>query len=117
MTNYSKKNKPWEQTKEDAEKIARAIQKPGQTKEQTKLVAQGIQKGIELYKKKHNEKTRELDKKLKKAATSRSLHESSTDNTVEPTTLINNKLPWLLLAISWIGFVAYIVIGKWFKIH
>jgi hypothetical protein len=112
MANYSKKNKITAQTKEDATKIARGIQKPGQTKEQTKLVAQGIQKGIEQYKKKYNEKTRELDKKLKKASASRSLHESSTDNTAEPTTVKNNKLPWILLAISWIGFVAYIVIGR-----
>jgi hypothetical protein len=112
MANYSKKNKITEQTKEDAVKIARGIQKPGQTKEQTKLVAQGIQKGIEQYKKKHNEKTRELDKKLKKASASRSLHESSPGNTAEPTTVKNNKLPWILLAISWIGFVAYIVIGR-----
>ncbi len=112
MANYSKKNKITEQTKEDAAKIARGIQKPGQTKEQTKLVAQGIQKGIEQYKKKYNEKTRELDKKLKKASASKLLHESSTVLSVEPTTVKNNKLPWILLAISWIGFVAYIVIGR-----
>lgn len=112
MANYSKKNKTSEQTKDDATRIARGIQKPGQTKEQTKLVAQGIQKGIEQYKKKHNEKKRELDKKLKKASASRSLHDTSTDHTVEPTTVKNNKLPWILLAISWIGFVAYIVIGR-----
>jgi hypothetical protein len=112
MANYSKKNKITEQTKEDAVKIARGIQKPGQTKEQTKLVAQGIQKGVEQYKKNHSEKKRELDKKLKKASASRSLHEASTDNTVEPTTVKNNKLPWILLAISWIGFVAIYCYGQ-----
>jgi len=112
MAKYSKKNKASELTKEDASKIALGIQKPGQTKEQTKLIAQGIQKGIELYKKKHNEKTRELDKKLKKASVSKSLHESSTDNTAESTTVKHNKLPWILLVLSWLGFVTYVVITR-----
>ena len=112
MTKHSTKNKASERTKEDATKIALGIQRPGQTKEQTKLIAQGIQKGIELYKKKHNEKTRALDKKLKKVSTSQSLPESSTDNTVEPTTVKHNQLPWILLALSWLGFIAYIVTGR-----
>ena len=51
MARYSKKNNISEQTKDEALKIARGTQKPGQAKEQTKLIAQGIQKGIEQYKK------------------------------------------------------------------
>lgn len=35
------------ETQQEAMKIARANQKPGQTKEQTQLIAQGIQKGID----------------------------------------------------------------------
>ena len=112
MAKYSRKNKAPELTKEDATKIALGIQRPGQTKEQTKLIAQGIQKGIKQYKKKHNEKTRELDKKLKKASTSQSLPESSIDNTVEPTTVKHNKLPWILLALSWLAFITYVVTGR-----
>ena len=46
----------------EAENIAKGTQRPGQTKEQTKLIAQGIQKGIELYKKQHKGKTRDLIK-------------------------------------------------------
>lgn len=38
------------ETQQEAMKIARANQKPGQTKEQTQLIAQGIQKGIDEYK-------------------------------------------------------------------
>lgn len=52
---------------EEALKVARSIQKPGQTKEQTKLIAQGIAKGIELYKKQQSAKSRERDKARKKA--------------------------------------------------
>jgi len=112
MAKHSTKNKASKQIKEDATKIALGIQKPGQTKQQTKLIAQGIQKGIELYKKKHSEKARELDKKLKKVSTRQSLTESSMNNTVKPSTDKYNKLPWILLALSWIGFIAYIVIGR-----
>ena len=112
MAKYSNKNKVSELTKEDAAKIALGIQKPGQTKEQTKLIAQGIQKGIEQYKKKHSEKSRELDKKLKKASTRKSLAESSMDKPVEPMTIKPNKLPWILLALSWLGFIAYFVTSK-----
>ncbi|MES0327410.1 MAG: DUF2956 domain-containing protein [Gammaproteobacteria bacterium] len=110
MAKYSKKNQVSEQSKDDAMKIARGTQKPGQTKEQTKLIAQGIQKGIELYKKKNNEKSRELDKKLKRVS-SRLLSESSVDN-VEPEVVKSSKLPWVLLVLSWFGFVAYIVMVK-----
>jgi hypothetical protein len=56
-----------ESLQEEALKVARSIQKPGQTKEQTKLVAQGIAKGIELYKKQQSAKARERDKARKKA--------------------------------------------------
>ena len=111
MAKYSKKNQLSEQSKDDAMKIARGTQKPGQTKEQTKLIAQGIQKGIELYKKKNNEKSRELDKKLKKAS-SRLLSESSADDISTPDEATDNKLPWVLLVLSWFGFVAYIVMVK-----
>ena len=65
MSRYSKKNNVSEQTRDEALKIARGTQKPGQTKEQTKLIAQGIQKGIDHYKKQQKSRARELNKKLK----------------------------------------------------
>ena len=69
MSRYSKKPAPSPETREEAMKIAKGTQKPGQTKEQTKLIAQGIQKGIDQYKKKQKAKTREIDKKLKAVKT------------------------------------------------
>ncbi len=113
MAKYSKKHLLSEKSKDDAMKIARGTQKPGQTKEQTKLIAQGIQKGIEIYKKKQSEKTRELDKKLNKASALRSSHETSTEQVVEPVVVKGNKLPWVLLVLSWIGFVVYVVLVKY----
>ena len=95
MAKYSKKHLLTEKSKDDAMKIARGTQKPGQTKEQTKLIAQGIQKGIEIYKKKQSEKARELDKKLNKASALRSSHETSTEQASESVVVKGNKLPWV----------------------
>jgi len=66
-----------ESIQEEALKVARSIQKPGQTKEQTKLIAQGIAKGIELYKKQQSAKARERDKARKKAL---KLKQAESDN-------------------------------------
>jgi len=104
MARYSKKDTPSEHTKTDAMAIAKGIQKPAQTKEQTKLVAQGIQKGIELYKKQHKSKARELDKLLKKAKQPQ-VKTSIAEEGKEPHT--NPKLPWVLLLVSWLGFAVY----------
>jgi len=110
MAKYSKKHQLSEKSKDEAMKIARGTQKPGQTKEQTKLIAQGIKKGIEIYKKQQSEKARELDKKLNKASALRASHETSTQQVVEKAVVKGNKLPWLLLVLSWLGFVFYVVL-------
>ena len=114
MSIYSKKDKVSDKIKDDAIKIARGTQRPGQTKEQTKLIAQGIQKGINQYKKQQSEKARELDKKLKKATVSSVSDEFSTDRTPEPAAVKKSILPWVLLILSWLGIAAYIVFIKVF---
>jgi hypothetical protein len=111
MPNYSKKTTVSEMVKEDAIKMARATQRPGQTREQTKLIAQGIQKGIEQYKKLQKEKARELDKRLNKASAKKPSPDPETDNQIEPASTNNNKLPWILLALSWLGFAAYLALS------
>ena len=110
MSIYSKKNRVSDKTKDDAMKIARGTQKPGQTKEQTKLISQGIKKGIDQYKKQQSAKARDLDKRLKKAAVNNSPNKPSSNNHPEPVAVKSNKLPWLLLIVSWLGFVAYIAL-------
>ena len=52
--------------REEALKIARANQVPGQSKEQTKLIAKGIAKGIAEYKKQEKSRQRERDKLQKR---------------------------------------------------
>jgi len=103
------KNKVSSDIKVQAVKVAKGTQKSGQTKEQTKLIAQGIEKGIAEYKKQHSKKLREQDKQRKQKIRQR---EKETTETVEEAPNNNrlNSLPWILLALSWIGFVAYIAL-------
>ena len=112
MSKYSKKNTVTDKVKDDAMRIARGTQKPGQTKEQTKLIAQGIQKGIAQYKKQQSEKAREQDKRHKRAAARSQTNNEMTDKLIEPATTKGNKLPWILLLLSWLGFVAYLLVIK-----
>lgn len=103
----SKKHAASVQTQEEALQTAKSIQRPGQTKEQTKIIAQGIQKGIELYKKQHKAKLRELDKRQKK-----SKHTSSTPMDNEQHSSVEYRqhwLPWVMLIVSWLGFVSYFI--------
>ncbi len=109
MSKYSRKNTISDETKEDALKTARGTQRPGQTKEQTRLIAQGIQKGIDLYKKQQKAKARELDKKLKQISSGQQNSVSIDESAELKAGNTGNKMPWFLLVISWIGFIAYLL--------
>ncbi len=56
-----------EHTDEEALRIAKATQTPGQTKEQTKVISKGIAKGIAQYKKQEKAKLRERNKVQRKS--------------------------------------------------
>ncbi|WP_417618038.1 DUF2956 domain-containing protein [Oceanisphaera sp.] len=103
------KASPSPQTQEEAERVARATQKPGQTKEQTRLIAQGIQKGIDEYKKQQKARARAADKAKKQR--NREQQQLQADEqeaqTPPPPTAGSSWLPWGLLVLSWIGFAAY----------
>ena len=101
-----------EQTKTDALNIAKGIQKPGQTKEQTKLISQGIEKGIALYKKQQKAKARDSDKHRKQVLKAK----QKTDIKTAEETAVKQEgsrfitfLPWALLALSWIGFMGFLL--------
>jgi len=100
MAKYSKQNEVSDQTKQESLAIAKGIQKPGQTKEQTKLIAQGIQKGISQYKKQQKAKARELDKFNKREAAKK----VELSGEAEPPKQTQQKLPWILLILSWLCF-------------
>lgn len=96
------------EVQEEALIITKKIQKEGQTKEQTKLIAQGIQKGIAEFKKSAKNKQRKLDKYNKKMKTV-FVHKQATKTTGEDVKLKIKILPWVLLGLSWLGFIAYLV--------
>ncbi|MFQ3188286.1 MAG: hypothetical protein ACI9UH_000554 [Gammaproteobacteria bacterium] len=101
MNHNFKKQVTSPETKEEASRVAKSMQRPGQTKDQTRLIANGIQKGIEQYKKQHKTKSRELDKKLKlNQKQSRSVPEVETKL---PIGYRQHWLPWALLMLSWLS--------------
>ena len=93
------------ETKAEALKIARGTQKPGQTKEQTKLIAHGIEKGIADYKKQQKVKARERDKLRKKELKAKDQKTAEIPEVHRETA--STWLPWILLVVSWLTFVAY----------
>jgi len=103
------KNKVSPEVTVQAMKTAKGTQKPGQTKEQTKLIAQGIEKGIAEYKKQQSKKLRELDKQRKQKLKHQENERNKTAE-VEYDNHPNKPLPWILLVLSWTGFVAYILL-------
>lgn len=110
MARYSKKHPRSDALQDEAMRIARGTQRPGQTKEQTKLIAQGIQKGIEQYKKQQSTKARELDKKLKKAAQRVATPETPKAEVQERVVYRQHWLPWVLLVSSWLATALYCLV-------
>ena len=102
-----------QEIQDEALAVAKATQKQGQSKEQTKLIAKGIEKGISEFKKQQKIKVRDRDKQRKQKEKSNlqsqsSLVEQEGVNKAEVSTVkLNKYFPWLLLALSWAGFVLY----------
>jgi hypothetical protein len=96
-----------EATHDEALRIARGTQRPGQTKEQTRLIAQGIQKGIEQYRKQQSARARELDRNIKKVRQQRLPDETPAIEAQEKVVYRQHWLPWLLLVLSWIAMAAF----------
>ena len=88
----------------EALKIARSIKVEGQPMADTKAIANGIQRGMEVFLRQHSEKTRDLDKRLKKAKQLTSLQPEvpTVDASQQPVAV---RLPWVLLGLSWVIFV------------
>jgi len=102
------KHKVSPEVEAQAMRMAKSTQKMGQTKEQTKLIAQGIEKGIAEYKKQQGRKLREIDKQRKQKIKQRD--NTSTETVKEASNNSIKPLPWILLTLSWLVFIAYIVL-------
>jgi len=108
----NKELKVSKETQEQALKVAKGTQKKGQSKEQTKLIAQGIEKGISEYKKQQSKKSRERDKDRKQQAKQKQRAADELSGLDKPADVkVTNKLPWLLLGLSWLGFISYLLLG------
>ncbi|MEJ2394547.1 MAG: DUF2956 domain-containing protein [Candidatus Thiodiazotropha sp.] len=111
MARTNKQDRPSQETVAEAARIARATQRPGQSKEQTKLIAQGIQKGIDQNKKQQKAKARELDKRRKKTTATGASEETSSEPCEDSVaTTWASRLPWILLGLSWTGFLFYLLL-------
>jgi hypothetical protein len=98
----------------EALKIANSIKVEGQDKADTKAIASGIQRGMEQFLRQQSEKTRDLDKRVKKVK-QLAVTSAKTVNTNDDTVITSpqpSRLPWLLLAISWVLFFV-VAISFW----
>lgn len=112
----AKQKKDARDIRSEALKIANTIKTEGQTTVETKAIANGIQRGMELFLRQHSEKTRELDKRVKKVKqlTTKLTQDKPADEKESVTTQTSPRLPWVLLAISWgIFLVVAVVKGLW----
>lgn len=104
----SKQKKDARDIRAEAMKIANSIKTDGQTPAETKAIANGIQRGMEMFLRQHSEKTRDLDKRVKKVKqlanqSSQAKPVGETEQTI--TAPKQSLLPWILLALSWSLFL------------
>ncbi len=100
----TKQKKDSRDLRAEALKIANTIKTEGQTPVETKAIANGIQRGMEMFLRQQSEKTRELDKRVKKVKQlSNQLTQQKPDAAKEESATIqsNPRLPWVLLMLSW----------------
>lgn len=100
----TKQKKDARDLRAEALKIANTLKTEGQTPIETKAIANGIQRGMEMFLRQQSEKTRELDKRVKKVKQlSNQLTQQKPGDEKEETTdtSTQSRLPWVLLALSW----------------
>ena len=100
----TKQKKEARDLRAEATKIANSIKIDGQTPAETKSIANGIQRGMEIFLRQQSEKTRELDKRVKKVKQlSNQLTQPKSEDSKKKAseTDINPRLPRVLLAVSW----------------
>ena len=104
-TPKSKQKKDARDLRAESQKIANTIKTEGQTPVETKAIANGIQRGMEIFLRQQSEKTRELDKRVKKVKQlSNQMAQQKSEEIKEVATATqqtNPRLPWILLALSW----------------
>ena len=97
-----------------ADAITNEVSKPSFNKQQRKEIQTAIEQGIARYKREHKSKARDYDKALKQQLKQ---YQSGDDDVEtlsdkEPPKTLLSYLPWLLLVISWAGFVVYLGLDR-----
>jgi hypothetical protein len=113
----TKQKKDARDIRAEALKIANSIKVEGQTTAETKAIATGIQRGMELFLRQQSEKTRDLDKRVKKVKqlTTKLTQDKSADEKEEITIVKPSpRLPWILLAASWVLFLILAIVKHLF---
>lgn len=98
--------------KQEAAKIANALQQSGYSREENRAIRAGLQQGMEMWLRQQNERSRELDKRAKKVRESlrhaESTKESDASAFGKPQVASRLPvLPWVLLLGSWVVFAVY----------
>lgn len=109
----TKQKKDARDIRAEALKIANSVKTEGQTTVETKVIANGIQRGMEMFLRQQSEKTRDLDKRVKKVkqlATQLTQEKSADVKEEIENTQTSPRLPWVLLAVSWVIFVVVAVV-------
>lgn len=113
----TKQKKDARDIRAEALKIANTIKTEGQTAVETKAIANGIQRGMELFLRQQSEKSRDLDKRVKKVkqlATKLTQDKATDEKEQTVNTPTSSKFPWVLLGISWGLFLVAAVVKSLF---
>lgn len=101
--------------KQEAARIAGAIQGAGYSREESRAIRAGVQQGMEIWLRQQNERARELDKREKKVRASLRHSENAVPHQTalmeshsgrQPFPMVS-YLPWGLLLMSWLAFAIY----------
>lgn len=111
MSQSTQEKKAQRDLKAEAAKIVRTLNISGDNRAETQRIVAAVQRGIEYHLKQQSAKARELDKRAKKLKQA----DSSADVRPEVAPARDRQsfsavLPWALLALSWLGFVGYLLI-------
>lgn len=115
MSQSAQEKKTQRDLKAEAAKIVRTLIIRGESRAETQRIVSGVQRGIEYHLKQQSVRARELDKKAKKLKQIDS--HSGAPSAAAPTAgreYSSVLLPWGLLALSWVGFMGYLMFEAWF---
>ncbi len=112
----SKKQSPQQASAANTDNIIKKAGKVSEDKANRRAMRQAIDQGIAEYRKQYQEKVRQQDKKMKKAIldaeSQRNAYEKKLKALDNEPQLIKKQyaLPWTLLALSWVGFIAFFIV-------